>query len=36
MSTFWGYAGADILAIIVITTLSLFALYDARRFVSKP
>jgi len=35
MSDFWGYAGADVLAIIFITALSLTALYHARTFVSK-
>ncbi len=35
MSDFWGYPGADVLAIIVITALSLGALYHARSFVTK-
>lgn len=35
MSEFWGYAGADMLAIIAITALSVLALYHARVFVSR-
>jgi len=35
MSQFWGYPGADVLAIIVISALSLLALYHARTFVTK-
>ena len=35
MSDFWGYAGADVLAIVIITALSLVALYPARTFVTK-
>ncbi len=35
MSDFWGYPGADVLALIVISALSLFALYNARTFVTK-
>ncbi len=35
MSEFWGYAGADVLAIIVISALSALALYHARIFVSR-
>ena len=35
MSDFWGYPGADILALIVISALSLVALYNARTFVTK-
>lgn len=35
MSDFWGYPGADILALIVISVLSLVALYHARTFVTK-
>lgn len=35
MSDFWGYPGADILAIMVISALSLLALYQARQFVIK-
>ncbi len=35
MSDFWGYPGADILAIMVISALSLLALYQARQFVTK-
>jgi hypothetical protein len=35
MSDFWGYPGADILAVVVIIALSGFALYQARTFVSK-
>lgn len=34
MIEFWGYPGADWLAIIVITSLSMLALYHARVFVS--
>lgn len=34
MSEFWGYVGADILAIIVISGLTALALYHARRFVT--
>lgn len=34
MSEFWGYPGADVLAIIVITALSALVLYQARKFVS--
>jgi hypothetical protein len=35
MSEFWGYIGADVLAIIVIAMLSALALYHARIFVSR-
>ncbi len=35
MSDFWGYPGADVLAIVIITALSLTALYHARTFVTK-
>lgn len=35
MSEFWGYPGADILAVVVIIVLSGFALYQARTFVTK-
>lgn len=35
MSDFWGYAGADILACVVITALSVWTLYDAKRFVNQ-
>jgi hypothetical protein len=35
MSDFWGYSGADVLALIMITALSLLALYHARTFVTK-
>ncbi len=35
MSSFWGYTGADILAIVLITALSLVCLYQARTFVKK-
>lgn len=35
MSEFWGYPGAHIIAIIVLPTLSLLALYHARTFVKK-
>lgn len=34
MSDFWGYPGADVIAIVVITALSLCALYHARSFVT--
>lgn len=34
MSEFWGYAGADVLAILVIGAASLICLICARRFVS--
>jgi predicted HNH restriction endonuclease len=33
MSEFWGYAGADILAVLVIASLSLTCLVCARLFV---
>lgn len=35
MSGFWGYMGADVMAIIVISLLSAVALYHARIFVSR-
>jgi hypothetical protein len=35
MSDFWGYTGADVLALIVISSLSALALYHARIFVSR-
>jgi hypothetical protein len=35
MSEFWGFPGADILAVAVIIVLSGFALYQARTFVTK-
>ena len=35
MSEFWGYPGADILALIVISVLAFVCLYQARRFVTK-
>lgn len=35
MSDFWGFPGADILAVGVIIALSSFALYLARVFVTK-
>ncbi len=35
MSEFWGFPGAHILALIVITVLSFACLYQARRFVTK-
>jgi hypothetical protein len=35
MSEFWGFPGANILALIVITALSFVCLYQARRFVTK-
>lgn len=33
MSEFWGYAGADLLAILVISGASLICLISARMFV---
>ena len=33
MSEFWGYAGADLLAIFIIGSASLIFLICARRFV---
>jgi hypothetical protein len=35
MSEFWGYPGADYLAIVIITALSLLCLYNARTWVKK-
>ncbi|MFT6913863.1 MAG: hypothetical protein ACJAWL_000149 [Motiliproteus sp.] len=35
MSDFWGYPGADTLAVAVIIVLSCLALYQARTFVTK-
>lgn len=35
MSAFWGYPGADVLALISIAALSLLALYHARTFVTQ-
>ncbi len=35
MSQFWGFPGANILALIVITALAFGCLYQARRFVTK-
>jgi len=37
MSDFWGYPGADIVAVavVVIIVLSSLALYQARTFVTK-
>jgi hypothetical protein len=35
MSEFWGFPGAHILALIVITALAFACLYQARRFVTK-
>ena len=35
MSEFWGYPGADILAIVVIPLLCAICLYNARRFVDR-
>lgn len=35
MSEFWGFPGADILAVVVIIGLSGLALYQARTFVTK-
>lgn len=35
MSEFWGFPGANILAVAVIIILSSLALYQARTFVTK-
>lgn len=35
MNTFWGYAGADILAMVVVAAASLACLISARLFVSR-
>lgn len=35
MSDFWGFPGADMLAVAVIIVLSSAALYQARTFVTK-
>ncbi len=35
MSDFWGFPGADILAVAFIIVLSSLALYNARTFVTK-
>ena len=35
MSEFWGYAGADVLALIVLPILCLICLYQARKFPEK-
>jgi hypothetical protein len=35
MSSFWGYPGADIIALISIPILCLFCLYQARKFPEK-
>ena len=35
MSAFWGYIGADLLAILIIGGASLICLICARRFVSR-
>jgi hypothetical protein len=35
MSDFWGFPGADMLAVAVIIVLSCFVLYQARTFVTK-
>ncbi len=35
MSEFWGFAGADILAIVVICSLCMVCLYQARTWVTK-
>lgn len=35
MSEFWGYIGADTLAIVVISAMSALALFHARIFVSR-
>lgn len=34
MSEFWGYQGADVIAIVIISALTIWALYHAREFVS--
>ncbi|WP_268867650.1 hypothetical protein [Methylobacillus methanolivorans] len=34
MQTFWGYAGADLLAVVIIGLASLACLVSARIFVS--
>jgi hypothetical protein len=35
MSEFWGFPGADILALVVMSALAAVCLYQARRFVTK-
>ena len=35
MSEFWGYPGADILALVVMSVLAAICLYQARRFATK-
>jgi hypothetical protein len=35
MSEFWGFPGADILALVVMAALAGICLYQARRFVTK-
>ncbi|ACT51700.1 hypothetical protein Msip34_2463 [Methylovorus glucosotrophus SIP3-4] len=35
MNSFWGYAGADVLALIIIGLASLICLISARLFVSR-
>jgi hypothetical protein len=35
MSDFWGFPGADMLAVVVIIVLSSVVLYQARTFVTK-
>jgi hypothetical protein len=35
MSDFWGFPGADMLAVAVIIVLSSLVLYQARTFVTK-
>ena len=35
MSEFWGFAGADTLALIIMPVLSLICLYLARKFPEK-
>lgn len=35
MSDFWGFPGADIVAVVVIVVLSSLALYQARTFVTR-
>jgi len=35
MSEFWGFAGADILAVVIICVLCVLCLYHARTWVKK-
>jgi len=34
MSEFWGYPWAEVLAVVLISALSVLTLYQARKFVS--